>query len=258
MNSSNTKAVKAFTFMAILLALLSQQSRISYAAPQEQPLTNTDVVNLVKVGLGDDIVIAKVKEATSVAFQLDTDNLLRLKGYGVNERVIAAMLDRSSTAKKAVAASVSPVRLLTKSGELPLDSIAGSMGTTYAVVTMLVFADYPGKTSSARTRDRAPKVEIASKTNPTGRFYIVKADSNSNNTRSVKLGSRGMFTTSSHGVPDSDWTFPYSVTTKSPGVWEVALSKELEPGEYGVWSQGRFDQQEGFSMVGVLYDFGVD
>jgi len=226
------------------------------AAPANKPLTNADVVNLVKVGLGEDIVIGKIKEARTVAFKTEVDDLLRLKRDGVKERIIAAMLERSTAA----IAAASVVRLLTRDGEYPIDSIEGATASTYAYVTTLSFADYPGPKAVLRTTDRRPRIEIASKANPTGRFYIVKAESNKEGTRSVKLGSGGMFKFKSGGAPDKDWTIDYSVKEKSPGIWEIDLGKDLEPGEYGVWSRGRFDKPEQMSMSGsgVLYDFGVD
>lgn len=66
-------------------------------ARAEAPLTNEDVVKLVGLDLGDDVVIAKIRQVSAVNFHLDTDDLSKLKKAGVDGKVIAAMLDRSSS-----------------------------------------------------------------------------------------------------------------------------------------------------------------
>ena len=85
------------------------------------------------------------------------------------------------------------------------------------------------------------------RTNPTGRFYVVKAESNKDGTRSVKLGG-GMF---KEFAPrsDNDWTIPYNVAEICQGLARYAGGEELEAGEYGIWSQGEIDLQAGFSDV---------
>lgn len=62
----------------------------------ESPLTNKDVVKLSQLGIGDPAVIAKIRQAAAVNFQLEIDDLAALKKAGVSGSVIAAMLDRSA------------------------------------------------------------------------------------------------------------------------------------------------------------------
>lgn len=66
-------------------------STASSAAPKNSALTNSDVVQLVKAGLGDDAVVAKIQTSPQ-SFDLSTDGLIGLKGAGVPNTVIAAML----------------------------------------------------------------------------------------------------------------------------------------------------------------------
>jgi hypothetical protein len=51
-------------------------------------------LSLVKVGLGDDLVVAKIKSAAAVAFDLSTDGLISLKRGGASSAVIDAMMKR--------------------------------------------------------------------------------------------------------------------------------------------------------------------
>lgn len=71
---------------------------------REAVLTNDDVVSLVKVDLGDEIVIAKIKNAPKVQLDVSTDALVTLKKAKVSSPVIAAMIERATRQSPAVAA----------------------------------------------------------------------------------------------------------------------------------------------------------
>jgi hypothetical protein len=62
------------------------------AAPPPPAMTNDDVVKLVTAGIGDDVVIAKIKSARA-AFRLDVDDIVALKKAGVSDAVLAVMLE---------------------------------------------------------------------------------------------------------------------------------------------------------------------
>lgn len=93
--------------IAIVVVLLASTT-ISDA---ESPLTNKDVVKLLQVGIGDQAVIAKVRQAAAVDFQLDVDDLAALKRQGVSGAVIAVMLDRTAAgARVSVGSAAATVR----------------------------------------------------------------------------------------------------------------------------------------------------
>src|SRR5262245_12440293 len=129
-----------------LLFLLTFGQGLSTA--EENPLTNQDVVKLASLGLGDEVVIAKVNQAKAVDFKLDTDSLVALKQSGVSPAVIEAMLKRASPSTPSPAYQPPPmvgtaaqmampqadVRLKTSSDELPLKLITGQMSSTGFIV----------------------------------------------------------------------------------------------------------------------------
>ena len=90
---------------ALCLSLL-----VCEAALAEKPLTNDDVIKLAGVGIGDEAVIAKIRQAAAVDFKLETDDLVKLKAAGVSGKVIAAMLDRANTNTSAPAAAPAAAR----------------------------------------------------------------------------------------------------------------------------------------------------
>jgi hypothetical protein len=58
----------------------------------QKPMTNEDVIKLVDAGIGEDVIIAKVR-ASECRFQLEADDLVALKKAGVSDRVLAAMME---------------------------------------------------------------------------------------------------------------------------------------------------------------------
>lgn len=65
------------------------------AEPQEQPLTNEDVIKLVQAGLASDLIVTKIMQSSNVAFDLSTNGLVTLSNLKIPHDVIAAMLRRA-------------------------------------------------------------------------------------------------------------------------------------------------------------------
>jgi hypothetical protein len=79
----------------LFLLVLSLSVTVSYA--QTKPLTNDDIVQMVKGGF-DEQTIIKAIHADETAFDTSVQSLLTLKNDGVSKPIIDAMLE--STAKK--------------------------------------------------------------------------------------------------------------------------------------------------------------
>src|SRR4051794_34749222 len=94
--------MKVHKYVALLVALqLLFALSVAVAAPSdpgksEAAFSNKDVIKLVKLELGDDVVIGKIKQAAEVVFDLTTDGLVQLKQAGVSSRVISAMLEKTT------------------------------------------------------------------------------------------------------------------------------------------------------------------
>src|SRR3569832_407920 len=71
-------------------------------------LTNETILKMAKAGLGDDVIIGSVK-AQQGNYSTAPDDLIALKGAGVSDKVIAAMLERmAAPAAPAAAAATGP------------------------------------------------------------------------------------------------------------------------------------------------------
>jgi len=76
-----TKTLATLSFLAVMAsAALAQQ------------ITKEDVIKLVKEGIGEETIVAKIRHDKAV-FVLNTEEILALKKAGVPDKVIAAMIE---------------------------------------------------------------------------------------------------------------------------------------------------------------------
>jgi hypothetical protein len=263
-------------------------STAEQAAPvpqEEEPadaLTNADVIQLVSLGLGDDLVIAKIEQAPRVDLDLETDDLVDLKEHGVSEQVIVKMLNRDEAERDGSASPAqaepeapaqqpvtpiaaigpygivpipggsssapSPFYLLEDGKAVELTSLNGDPTSVWAGFVVLNFLEFPGTEAVVRTSNPRPTILAHVDESPErSQVYLVETDpDDDDDTRSVKIGKGKMFSASFTYRPDKDWTVPYESTEEEPGLWRIVPGKDLKPGEYGVY------------ISGVLYDFAVD
>jgi hypothetical protein len=265
----------------LLLPLLVAMSGPAFAQTPPQPpasaaqtksaMTNNDVVNLSKLGFHDDVIDAKIQQAAAVDFKLEVDDLAKLKSAGVSQGVISAMLKRGTAApeppKDAQApymrgspmvagaagmpsfSDIGAVKLIAKDhGEIELHSSAGDISTTFVYVTTLLWCNYPGLKADVRIHDSRPTLLVKSGKSPKGRLYWVVAEADKKNgVRSVKLANHKLFGAKNTGAPDSDNQIEYDLVSEGPDTWRLTPTKDLRPGEYGLWNQMR-----------EMYDFGID
>ncbi len=102
---------------ALVLALLcpglpAQRPAKPAAAVKPAGMTNDDVIAIVGAGLNDQVVIAKIKAASSTAFDTSVAGLQSLKAANVSANVIAFMIDPTAApaAVPAPAVAAAPVQ----------------------------------------------------------------------------------------------------------------------------------------------------
>lgn len=249
------------------------------ASQGEDVLTNQDVVKMVGAKLGDEVIVAKIREAPRADFQLSVDDLVGLRNAGVSEQVIHAMLERNRPERPRPARptrSEGEVSLKTSGGSIPLHLAIGEVSSAGMGPFTNVFMNYPGLRSQVRTGDRRPTLLVSCPSGPeVGHYYIAKLDPDRRHAvRSVKIGKGVRRVTHEGGrfAPDEDWIIPYDVKTEAPGSWTVTPQRDLPPGEYGFYinmetTLGGQVAVEGITTTtpqqtcfrgGVIYDFGID
>jgi hypothetical protein len=95
----------------------------------EAAITNEEVVKLVDADLGDEIVIAKIKNAPVARLDVSTDALLSLKDKKVSKGVITAMIERAGQPNKTAATTATSAASATPA--------AGSAGGPCAGIELL-------------------------------------------------------------------------------------------------------------------------
>ncbi len=259
----------------VLSLCMAMAAVVALSAVQGTKLTNADVISLAKAGMGDAVIIAKIKQATSADFKLEVADLKALKAAGVSDAVISAMLDKGSGAAPASApapsapagraaaapppSSTAPmgpndadtVYIVTKDGKrLTLRSAAGTMSSTYAYVTMLMHSNFDGLKADTRITDHHPSFVMRSYKSPKGRLWLVSAEVDAkNNVRSVKMGNSKIFGAKNIGAPDSSNQIEADIIAdpNDQNGWKITPKKDLKAGEYGLWMN-----------TNEMFDFGID
>ena len=245
----NIISVLGAVLVAIFLA-----ANIVCAAGVEKPLDNTQVINMTKADLGDAVIIAKIKASKTVKFDLETDDLLKLKAAGVSKAVIAAMLDRSA-AKSTSASSAGPnVVLSSKNGDIELKSIEGTLKQYVApFVGLRRYVEFSPKAATTRVKDDQPTILVTSDRDPSTTCSYVKIYHDNNN-RWIDLESPGHWGGSISNKPYGECLMKYSVKEEKPGVWGFKPDGTLAADDYGLYC---FNGQAEGSLY-ILYEFGID
>jgi len=235
----------------------------------QEALTNQSIVDMVKAGLSERIIIAKIRNSPT-NFDTQTDALIALKKNGVSDKIIEAIMSPSAAAPPpaasapAATAAVAPAPAAVPAQSRPTvyQIVAGkevelmAAGTEiqrnnarYSRSTEVVIA---GNKSNHRTTERQPVFVI---TAAPSEIPLVKLDPGKND-RNLKVGS-GSHTpyagsTSTRGIRGEDM-IDITIERDSRGFYRVRPKAPLAPGEYGfVVTRG------GSPMGSSIYDFGVD
>ncbi len=259
----------AVRLAAVLFLVIPIVALLSLPLLAEEALTNQDVIKMVQAGLGDEVVIAKIREAPQVSFKLSPDDLVSLHKDGVSEHVVQAMLDRNRPAPQSpekemathLGMDIIDVSLKAQDRTVPLVLVRGEMSTAGFGPWNNIFMNYQGLHARERISDRHPILLVKSSAPIADRRYFIgKLDVDSRNkVRSLKISSGRQGLKAAFGStvgflsPDPDWTVPFDAVEESPGLWRVTPKTNLEPGEYGWY----IDLGTGVQATG-LFDFGVD
>lgn len=79
--------MKTLAILLVCLAVVGCASR-----PRPAPLSQADVISLVKAGVSDEEVIRRIN-VTGTVFRLNTDDILFLRNQGLSDRLVTHMMD---------------------------------------------------------------------------------------------------------------------------------------------------------------------
>jgi hypothetical protein len=236
----------------------------------QEVLTNQLVVDMLKAGLSERVVVAKIRTSPT-NFDTGTDALIALKKNGVPEKVIEAMMSPTAAASAPSAppagappaASVAAVPPAAMAARPTVFHIVAGKEVELMVAGIEIQtnrARYAGRSTEAviagnkskyRTQDRQPTFVL---TSAPSEMPLVRLDPGKND-RNLKVGSGSSVPyaggTSRRGIRSEDMV-EVDAERDSRGFYRVRPRTPLAPGEYG------FAASRGGSQVSGIYDFGVD
>ncbi len=112
---------RPFLKLAVLLCTILVCASFLPANGQEvakKKLTNQDILDMVSLGLGEDVILEKIRTAPETDFATDLESLKALKAAHVSDPVIQAMINpkAAAAAPAASAAAPAPAKLILKEG----------------------------------------------------------------------------------------------------------------------------------------------
>ena len=231
----------------------------------QEVLTNDSVVQMIKAGLPEAVVIAKIK-STATKFDLKTDSLVSLKKAGVSDKVLEAMVaagqGSSTTAMPAPPAPAMSAGALKNQDviyQLVGDKYVEMFPTAANLETNMAFFQtksevvLEGRKAKLRITDKQPV--FLSTYSSTDAPLVKLKPGDDHNDRNLKIGSGAFMPfggTQRMGVRQED-KIEINIERDPRGFYRVTPTAPLPPGEYG------FILATGFGAgSGKIYDFGVD
>lgn len=276
-------------FLAVLVALAALL--VPPAPAQESPkrLTNQDIINMVGLGLSDDVIIAKIRSVSGsdgLNFDTSVDGLKSLKDAKVSDAVLKAMISPTQPPTVVVAAapiSTDPnlpppeVGVYWKDGQtfvlvqgmtLTNEKVGGRAGSffTNGIRSEHWDATVDGPTSKNLVKDRRPVFYFYVPDGDTAADYVLIRLNKKGDHREFQVGSFGGFTGGKAGVK-KDKQIPFQATHVGIRMYKVALDSDLIPGEYafflGTGAQSNMSggdlgaSRSGGNAGGRVYDFSI-
>lgn len=221
------------------------------ATGQETNITNYRVIQLSKMGLDDEVIIAKIKTGRC-NFSLGDNDLLELKKAGVSGKVVAAMVEASVLTSPRVKVDGKPVELHTISQA----KVGGRLGHTASMRIMPVREEaYLQGRHAAVIASPNPKIEIELPLSDSIDNYILVRMDRRGDRRELEVGSAGGSVGRKTGIR-AESIVKTSHEPVSDRVYRIFTEKELKGGEYILYVVGSAHYEEG--VFGKGYDFTVE
>ena len=216
----------------------------------ESDVDNARIIEMTHKGLGDDVIIARIK-ASATKFELSDDDLAALKKAGVSDSVVAAIIQSTQLTSPKVTIDGNPVEVRII-GE---QKVGGRLGHAVSLGIMSVKnkAYLQGQHASI-IASRKPVIDIQLPPNDNIDNYIIVEMDDKGDRREIEIGSVLGTVGEKVGIR-ADRIVRASATPVGGRRFKLAPVKELKKGEYILYSVGSADFQHG--VYGQGYDFTV-
>jgi hypothetical protein len=258
--------------LVCLLLSLVIFTAVSLAQQLSKKMTNKDVIDMVSLGLSDDLVIDKIHTSEATDFDTSVPGLKMLKAAKVSDAVIRAMINPHPAAAATASAPAVPAPTTDTSG-LPSEvgvyimikskltevepEVVGwqSGGVLKSMGTMgMTKGHVNGKVMKPKSVIQVPNpVEFIIHTvegTAATEYQLLRLDEKSDR-REFRAMTGGVIHASGGAEKNAVAFEPQKIANR---VWRVSL-KDLPKGEYGFLPPGVSSQS--ISSSGKIYTFGV-
>jgi len=156
----------AVTLLVVTFLLHAAMIAASASTQNNAVITNNDVVQLKRAGLGDDVIILRIRSGPT-KFAMDTDSIVALKSAQVSDAVIAEMVKVSSDTSTSSGAGQLDLSngavLLSFSSKISDPSAAGLPDATRTAVLNILKSSgvFTAVGTVEQAKDRKSRVEIS-------------------------------------------------------------------------------------------------
>jgi hypothetical protein len=272
--------MKTLFILASLMVVLFLSAPNQLDAQEKKPLTNADVVLMVKAKLSESTVVAAIQRSPS-NFDISPPALIELKEQGVSPKIMEAMLKTGDLAVtpdqplnlpptnsslsyqqfSAHEVGIFSVILIDSTGRTEMkykDEVFRDDERLKSIInpfrSVKIKSNFDGNQAGLRITTASPTFEagIESAANPTDQIALVKLTPRLD-WREIETGTQRAFRGDSFGFRKSD-IVPITIEEikeqNRPGSfykrYRIKIAGTLTPGEYALLAGGRY------------YDFGVD
>jgi hypothetical protein len=283
--------------MASLFAMFVLFVAVCVAGGQEgailrKRLTNQDVIEMAKLGLSDDVIITKIRQAyeagtDAASFDTSVDGLKALKAANVPDSVIKVMINPAPP-PATVVAGTSPISVdpnlpppevgvywrdegkfvLVQGQAVTNTKTGGKAGSFFSdgLRNQHWDATIEGHTSKNVVRDRRPIFYLYVPDGDDSSDYVLIKLNKKSDHREFQIGSFGGITGGKSGV-QKDKEVPFHAEHIGIRIYKITLLDEaLKPGEYAFFmgtgqsntmAGARGGNRSGGSASGRIWDFTI-
>jgi len=276
--------------LLILCVLLV--SWVAWTQQMSHRLNNQDIIDMVALGLSDDLIITKIHSAAKpedLAFDTSTQGLKALKAGKVSDAVIKVVINPVAAPATVTTAAPSAAPIASDPNLPPQEvgvywkdgftfervegeivsqaKVGGRAGSyfTYGMRSQHWDAYVNGPTSKNRVKERRPLFYFYVPDGASAADYVLIKLEKKGNRREFQIGSFGGVTGGKSGVK-RDKEIPYKSEHVAIRTYRVTLDQDLKPGEYAFFmgtgqqsmmSNSTVASTSGGSAAGRIYDFTV-
>jgi hypothetical protein len=278
--------MKKLKYVAVVLCVLVAWS--TWGQELAKRLTNQGVIEMVSLGLSDEVIIAKIRAdsaAGTTKFDTGVDGLKALKAGNVSDAVIKAIINPAQPA--AIVAGASPITVdpnlpppevgvywkdganfTLVQGQAISNAKAGGRAAsyfTYGARGQHWDATLNGPTSGNIVKDRRPLFYFYVPDGADGSDYVLIKLQKKSDRREFQVGSFGGISGGKSGVK-KDTEIPFKAEHVGIRIYKITLAGDFKPGEYAFFmgtgttsnmGTGRVSSSSGGSAAGRVYDFSI-